>query len=116
MHASSNEAHRLRQSVSARAKQRPHTASKGGRTKTTTPRTRAGSRQWASAREKNDPVKRFASHQKHWKRKTLKNIGNNRHDKTRLEIRAKMLRTRLLNVDAGKRGFGRPSRSVDKWA
>ena len=48
------------------------------------------------------------------KKKTLKNIGNNRHDKTRLEIRAKMLRARLLNVDAGKRGFGRPSRSVDK--
>ena len=33
----------------------------------------------------HDPVKMYASHQKRWKKKTLKNIGNNRHDKTRLE-------------------------------
>jgi hypothetical protein len=32
-----------------------------------------------------------------------------------LQIRAKMLKTRILNEDAGKRGFGRPSRSIDKW-
>ena len=126
--ASSKDAHRLRQSIQAQHRQRPHTAMKTNagsnnrnmtknntlsRTTTTTTSNTSSSRK---KKKKNDPVKMYASHQKRWKKKTLKNIGNNRHDKTRLEIRAKMLRTRLLNVDAGKRGFGRPSRSVDKWA
>lgn len=100
-----------RQSSSPNIARRPHTASKlegnsrGLRRSTVKKRVK-----------KHDPVSMFASHQKHWKKKTLKNIGNNRHDRTRMEIRAKMLRTRLLNEDAGKRGFGRPSRSVDKWS
>ena len=62
--------------------------------------------------KKTDPVKMFARHQKAWKSTSMPKQKN---DRTRLQIRAKMLKTRILNEDAGKRGFGRPSRSIDKW-
>ena len=69
--------------------------------------------------KRSDPVKMFAKHQKNWKRtptpSTKKMGADGKHDRVRLEIRAKMLRTRILNEHAGKRGMGKPTRSVDKW-